>query len=107
MIGSTTNKEPAIIDDKDIEMLSLDDMRGAYKDMHKAKMSLNQQASVEGVMTEIEVLKQQMEMTHEQLRRLIGMYGTLSGEFEQYKQQRVAELQMKVNGGSTTFEDED
>lgn len=107
MIGSTTNKEPAIIDDKDIEMLTLDQMRGAYKDMHEAKMSLNEKATVEGVMTEIEVLKQQLEMTHEQMQRLIGMYGTLSGEFEQYRQQRVAELQMKVNNGSTTFEDED
>jgi hypothetical protein len=106
-IGATEGKEPDHISDEDIQMLSLDDMRGAYKDMHNAKLSLNEKATVEGVMTEIQVLKQQMEMTHEQMRRLIGMYATLSDEFKQYREQRVTELNMKVNHGSTTFEDED
>ena len=106
-IGATTGKEPDYISNEDISMLSLDDMRGAYKDMHKAKLSLNQMASVEGVMTEISVLKQQLEMTHEQMRRLIGMYATLASEFKQYREQRIAELQMKVNYGSTTVDDED
>jgi hypothetical protein len=55
----------------------------------------------------MEVMKQQLEMTHEQLRALIGIYGNLAAEFKQYREQRVRELQMKVNGGSTTFEDED
>jgi archaellum component FlaC len=105
--GSTTTKEPGVIDDEDIKNLSLDEMRGAYKDMHNAKLSLNEKASVEGVVTEIEVLKQQLEMTHEQMRRLIGMYSNLQAEFNQFKQQRVAELNMKVNNGSTTIEDED
>jgi division protein CdvB (Snf7/Vps24/ESCRT-III family) len=106
-IGATEGKEPDHISDEDIQMLSLDDMRGAYQDMHKAKLSLNEKATVEGVMTEISVLKQQLEMTHEQMRRLIGMYATLQDEFTQYKQQRIAELHMKVNNGSTTFEDEE
>lgn len=106
-IGATEGKEPDHISDEDIAMLSLDDMRGAYKDMHKAKLSLNQAATVEGCMHQIEVLKQQLEMTHEQMRALLGIYATLAAEFKQYKEQRIVELQMKVNNGSTTVEDED
>lgn len=104
-IGATEGKEPDFI--QDIDLLSLDEMRGAMKDLHKAKLSLNQKASVEGVMAEIQVLKQQLEMTHEQMRRLIGMYSTLRGEFDQFQQQRIQELNVRVNGGSTTPEDID
>lgn len=100
MIGATTGKEPDYIDDGDLK--SLDEMRGAMKDLQKAKLSLNERATVEGVQTEISVLKQQLEMTHEQLRRLIGMYTTLRGEFDQFQAQRIKELTMRVNGGSTT-----
>jgi len=103
MIGATEGKEPDFI--QDIDCLSLDQMRGAMKDLSKAKLSLAERATVEGVQTEIVVVKQQLEMTHEQLRRLIGMYQTLQNEFDQFKQQRIAELQLKVNHGSTTSED--
>jgi hypothetical protein len=102
-IGATTGKEPDYVDDQDLK--TLDELRGAYKDMHKAKLSLNEKATVEGVKTEIDVVKQQLEMTHEQLRRLIGMYQTLQDEFTQFKTQRVIELQSWVAGGSTTPED--
>ena len=105
MIGATTGKEPDYVDDGDLK--TLDELRGAYKDMHKAKLSLNQAATVEGVMTELGVVRQQLEMTHEQLRRLIGMYQTLQAEFDQYKAQRIRELNVRVNGGSTTPEDHD
>ena len=101
-IGATTGKEPDAIADEDIQKLSLDQMRGAYKDMHNAKLSLNEKATVAGVQSEIAVIKQQLEMTHEQLRRVIGMYATLQDEFDQFKKQRVTELNMRVNGGSTT-----
>ena len=99
-IGATEGKGPDYVTDGDLK--SLDEMRGAMKDLHKAKLSLNQQATVEGVQTEIVIVKQQLEMTHEQLRRLIGMYQTLQNEFTQYKEQRIKELTMRVNGGSTT-----
>ena len=103
MIGATTGKEPDHIEDGDLK--SLDEMRGAMKDLHKAKLSLNEKATVEGVQTEITVLKQQLEMTHEQMRRLIGMYSTLRNEFDTFQQQRIKELNVKVNHGSTTPED--
>jgi archaellum component FlaC len=103
-IGATTGKEPDFIDDGDLK--SLDEMRGAMKELHQAKLSLNQKATVEGVQTEIQVLKQSLEMTHEQLRHLISLYGTLRNEFDQFQQQRNKELTVRVNGGSTTPEDQ-
>jgi hypothetical protein len=106
-IGATEGKEPDHISDEDIQALTLDDMRGAYQDMHAAKLSLNERGTVAGLSTEVEVAKQQMEMLHEQMRRLIGMYTTLNNEFKQYREQRVKELNVRVNGGSTSPEDTD
>jgi division protein CdvB (Snf7/Vps24/ESCRT-III family) len=103
-IGATTGDEPDYVDDADLK--TLDELRGAYKDMHKAKLSLNERATVDACMAEIEVMKQQLEMTHEQMRRLIGMYSTLRAEFDNFQQQRIKELTMKVNGGSTSPEDD-
>lgn len=102
-IGATSGKEPDYIPDEDLR--TPDQLRGDMKAINQAKLSLAERATVEGVLTEISVVKQQLEMTHEQLRRLIRMYQTLQNEFDQYKQQRIAELNMKVNGGSTTPED--
>ena len=98
-IGATTGHEPDYIEDGDLK--SVEELRGAYKDMHKAKLSLNQKATVEGVMTEIQVLKQQLEMTHEQMRSLLAIYQTLQAEFRDYQQQRIKELNVKINHGPT------
>jgi hypothetical protein len=103
-IGATVGKEPNYTEDEDVK--TLDELRGVMKDIDKAKMSMGEKATVQGVATEIEVMKQQNEKTHEQLRRLIGMYQTLDAEFKQFKQQRIIELQRQVNGGSTTPEDQ-
>ena len=104
-IGATTGDEPDFVEDGDLK--TVEELRGAYQDMHKAKLSLNEKATVEGVLHKLNVVEQQLEMTHEQMRRLIGMYGTLSAEFQQYREQRVRELNVRVNGGSTTPEDID
>jgi hypothetical protein len=93
-IGSTSGKEPDHIPDEDL------------KTLHKAKLSLNEKATVQGVMTELDVMKQRFEMQGQQINRLIGMYATLRGEFDQFQRQRVIELQSWLaNGGSTTPED--
>jgi len=104
-IGATTGKEPDYVDDGDLK--TVEELRGAFKDMHKAKLSLNEKATVQGIVSEITVLKQQLEMTHEQMRRLIGMYTTLRNEFDTFQAQRVKELNVRVNGGSTTPEDQE
>ena len=103
MIGATEGKEPDHIQDEDLR--TPEQLRGDMKEINKAKMTMVEKATVQGVMTEIQVMKQQMEMQAEQMNRLIGMYQTLQGEFDQYKQQRVVELNMKVNNGSTSPED--
>lgn len=105
MIGATTGKEPDHIQDEDLR--TPDQLRGDMRAIHNAKLSLNQKATVEGCLAEVAALKQQNEMTHEQLRRLIGMYQTLQNEFDQFKGQRLKELNLRMNGGSTTPEDID
>lgn len=104
-IGATSGKEPDFIEDGDLK--TVEELRGAMKDLHKAKLSLNEKATVEGCMTEMDVMRQKMEMLHEQMRRLIGMYKTISDEFTQFRNQRIKELNVRVNGGSTTPEDLD
>ncbi|MCK5610502.1 hypothetical protein KAR91_51995 [Candidatus Pacearchaeota archaeon] len=103
MISATTGKEPDHIQDEDLR--TPDQLRGDMKDIVAAKLSIREKATVEGVLTELSVVKQQLEMTHEQLRRLIGMYQTLQGEFTQFKGQRIKELNVRVNGGPTSPED--
>lgn len=104
MIGATTGDKPNHVADEDLK--TLDELRGAMQDLDTARLSLNEKATVEGVMRNQDVLRQQLEMTHEQLRRLIGMYATMRAEFDQFKLQRIIELQSWLaTGGSTTPED--
>ena len=121
MIGSTTHKGnpkdnilPKVLTDADADMKTLDELRGlvgnmkeGYENLHTAKLSLNEKATVAGCIAEVQTCKQKMEMLHEQMQRLIGMYGTLQGEVDEFKAARIRELTLKVNGGSTTPEDAD
>lgn len=102
-IGSTSGKEPDHIEDGDLR--TPEQLRGDMKAIVKAKMSLAEKATVEGVMAEIVVLKQQLEMTHEQMRSLVHLYGTIRAEFDQFQRQRLRELTVRINAGSTTPED--
>jgi len=102
-IGASVGKEPDFVQDEDLR--TPDQLRGDMKQIASAKLSMAEMATVEGVKTEIVVLKQQLETTHEQMRRLIGMYQTLRGEFDVFQAQRLKELNVRVNGGSTTPED--
>lgn len=90
---------------QDEDLRTPDQLRGDMREIVRAKLTIGERATVEGVRNEIGVVKQQLEMTHEQMRRLIGMYQTLQDEFTQFKQQRIKELNVKVNHGSTTKED--
>lgn len=91
---------------KDEDPRTPEQLRGDMESIRQARLSLREKGTVAGVQTEIEVLKQQLEMTHEQMRRLIGMYTTLSDEFKQYREARVRELNMKVNNGSTSYDED-
>lgn len=102
-IGSTSGKEPDHVEDGDLR--TPEQLRGDMREINKAKMSLVEKATVEGVMAEIQALKQQLEMTHEQMRSLIHLYGTIRAEFDQFNEQRLKELTVRINAGSTTPED--
>lgn len=82
------------------------ELRGAMQDVAKAKMTIGEVATVRGLMEEMKVLRSLVDDVCEQNNRLIGLYQTLQGEFDQYKKQRAIELQSWLaNGGSTTPED--
>ena len=104
-IGATEGDKPDYIADGDLK--SPEELRGEMELIHKARLSLREKGTVAGVQAEIEILKQQLEMTHEQLRSLIGIYATLQNEFTQFKEQRVRELNVRIGGGSTSPEDID
>ena len=82
-------------------------LRGDMEKIRKAALSVGDKATVKGIATEIEALKQQLEMTHEQMRNLIGIYGTLQREFRQFQMQRVVELQGRGTGSTTPEDGED
>jgi signal transduction protein with GAF and PtsI domain len=84
-----------------------EDAGGSMRDVHKAKLTMGEIATVQGVATQMKVLKAMVDDMTEQHNRVIGMIGTLRAEFQQYQQQRAIELQSWIakNGGSTTPED--
>jgi len=99
--------------DADADMRTIDELRGVqkvmkegYENLHEAKLSLNEKATVQACLVELSVMRQNRENDQEQMRRLIGMYQTLQNEFTQFKQQRIRELNLRVNGGSTSREDQ-
>ncbi len=103
-IGATTGDKPDFVQDEDLK--TVEELRGALERLDTARLSLNEKATVNGVRADQQILRQQLEMTHEQLKHLIGLYGTLRAEFDQFQSQRVIELQSWLaNGGSTTPED--
>lgn len=102
-IGATTGKEPDHIDDDDL--LSLDEMRGAMKEISAAALTNSEKATVRGVMNEMQVIKAMMAQQDEQNNRLVNLYSTLRNEFDTFKANHAASLNLRINGGSTTPED--
>jgi len=102
-IGATNGKEPDHIEDEDL--LSLDEMRGAMKDITAAALTNSEKATVRGVMSEMQVLKEMMAKQDEQNNRLVNLYSTLRNEFDTFKMTHAASLNVRINGGSTSPED--
>jgi hypothetical protein len=63
-------------------------------------------ATVEGVHQMLQVQAQQIETIRQDVAGLHMAYKTLREEFSQFQAARHRELSMKVNGGSTTPEDD-
>lgn len=83
------------------------ELRGSMQDIHKAKMTMGEQATVKGLLNEMKVLRAMVDDVCEQNNRLIGLYQTVKGELDQFKQQWNIERAswLARRGGSTTPED--
>ncbi len=66
----------------------------------------NKTATVSGLLQEMQVQKQQIHKLHEQLNGLMEAYQNLDNQFSVFQAARIRELGMKVNGGSTSPEDD-
>lgn len=101
-IGATSGKEPDYIADEDLR--TPEQLRGDMKRIADAALTNSEKASVQGVVTEMDVLKLRMAELGEQIQATFNLILTLQGQFQQFQQQRVIELQGR-GGGSTTPED--
>ena len=111
--GSTTEDQDGVPKDYDRGPPEEDrkteaELRGQMKDIAKAKATMGELATFESMRAEMEVLKSLVDDMTTQHNHLITLYSTMRGEFDEYKRQRVVELQSWLaNGGSTTPEDVD
>ena len=109
--GSTTEDQDGVPIDRGpaIEDLKTEaELRGQMRDIASAKATIGEKATIQGMMEEMAVMKSLFDDMTEQHNNLIALYSTMRAEFDQYKQQRVIELQSWLaNGGSTTPEDND
>jgi len=62
-------------------------------------------ATLNGVLQEMDIVKQKIEHCYEKLHRMTALYMTMQGEFQQFREQRVKELTLRVNGGPTVKDD--
>ena len=82
------------------------ELRGTMRDIHKAKLSVGEIATVKGLMAEMKVLRDMVDTLTEQHNRTIGLYQNLKAELAQFRQQWNIERQSWLaKGGSTTPED--
>ena len=103
--GSTTEVDDVPIDRGPPEEMRMteNELRGAMRDVHKAKLTMGEISTVRGLSEEVTVMKEMVDTLTTQHNTLITNYMQLKAEFGQYKQQRAIELQSWLaNGGSTT-----
>jgi hypothetical protein len=82
------------------------ELRGEMQTIATAKKSMGELATIQGVMAEMKMQQSMMDNVLEQHNKLLGMYATLRGELETFKQQWNIERQSWLaKGGSTTPED--
>jgi hypothetical protein len=109
--GSTTEDQDGVPKDRgpaSEHRMTEAELRGEMRTIADAKESIGQLATIKGISEEMLVLKSMVDDMAEQHNKILGLLGTLRGEFDQFKQQRAIELQSWLaNGGSTTPEDVD
>lgn len=105
MIGATEGKEPDHVQDEDLA--SLDELRGTMKAISAAALTTGERATVQGLHDEMQILKAMLLETSEQNNHLVNLYQTLKAEFNVFRANHTASLNLRVNSGSTTPEDID
>lgn len=65
------------------------------------RLSKSEAATVQGLHTELEIVKQRMEHLYEKLERTHRLMGTINNTILELQRARVRELNVKVNGGPT------
>lgn len=109
--GSTTEDLDGVPKDYDRGPASEDrktenELRGQMQDIAKAKATIGEKATIQGLIEEVAVMREMFDDMNAQYNAVIGAVGTLRGELEQFKQQWNIERQSWLaNGGSTTPED--
>lgn len=82
------------------------ELRGEMQTIVKAKKSMGELATIEGIQAQMLAMQELMETLMEQNNTLINRYMTLKGELDQFRQQWNIERQSWLaKGGSTTPED--
>lgn len=111
MIGSTDQEhKDEQIEDRGppAEMrMTKEELQGAVANVREAGFDLGKAVTIKGCLERIRVLEGLVDDMAEQHNRIIGLIGTMRNEFDTFQRQRVAELQVRVAGGSTTPEDMD
>lgn len=110
--GSTTEDHDGVPKDIDRgppeEMRMTEaELRGSMMDIHKAKLTMGEQATVKGLLAEMKVLRSLIDDVCNQNNSLVNLVGNLRTELAQFKQQWNVERMSWIarNGGSTTPED--
>jgi hypothetical protein len=83
------------------------ELRGAMQDVAKAKKTMGELSTVEGIAAENKMMRSMMDDLCEQNNRLLGLYQTVRNELDTFTKQWNIERQSWIarNGGSTTPED--
>ena len=58
-------------------------------------------ATLDGCLSELNIVKQKLDNCYGKLSRMTQLYGELLKQFNEFKVQRIKELNVKVNGGPT------
>ncbi|WP_455363599.1 hypothetical protein [[Eubacterium] cellulosolvens] len=113
MFGSTTEDIDGV-PKKDIDRgppeemrMTEAELRGAMQDVAKAKLSMGEIATVQGLLNEQKILRQMVDDVCAQNNHLVNLYSTLRNELDDFRKQWNIERMSWIarNGGSTTPED--
>ena len=82
------------------------ELHNSMRTIASAKATMGELSTLEGLKTEMVVLRDMVDTMTEQHNKMIGLVQTMQNQFDQFQKQRAIELQSWLaDGGSTTPED--